>query len=158
MDLGTLPLDNASCEPIPTMLFNKEELLRILDHRGPNSGACIVEQVPSVDSEPCAADILDLQPTVQVLVDPASNPDIDVASEINVDEIYQVLGRDILKSPLLSDIDLYLECDEDSLYVMPKDQDVEAVSYRNRNVILIIFSLLATPKVVKLKIPCADND
>ena len=33
--------------------------------------------------------------------------------------MFQVLGRDILKSSLLDDIDLYLECDEDSLYVMP---------------------------------------
>ena len=33
--------------------------------------------------------------------------------------ILQVLGRDILKSSLLDDIDLYLECDDDSLYVMP---------------------------------------
>ena len=33
--------------------------------------------------------------------------------------MFQVLGRDILKSSLLDDIDLYLECDDDSLYVMP---------------------------------------
>ena len=32
---------------------------------------------------------------------------------------YQVLGKDVLKSSLLDDIDLYLECDDDSLYVMP---------------------------------------
>ncbi|XP_013418831.1 uncharacterized protein LOC106179655 [Lingula anatina] len=37
-----------------------------------------------------------------------------------VNDIYQVLGRDdILKSELLHDIDLYLECDEDSVYVVP---------------------------------------
>ena len=38
---------------------------------------------------------------------------------LEIDEIYQVLGRDILKSSLLDDIELYLECDEDSLYVVP---------------------------------------
>ena len=40
---------------------------------------------------------------------------------LEIDEIYQVLGRDILKSSLLDDIDLYLECDEDSLYVVPQE-------------------------------------
>lgn len=40
---------------------------------------------------------------------------------LEMDEIYQVLGRDILKSSLLDDIDLYLECDEDSLYVVPHE-------------------------------------
>ena len=47
---------------------------------------------------------------------------LDAAATINVDEIYQVLGRDILKSSLLDDIDLYLECDDDNLYVVPSTE------------------------------------
>ena len=40
-------------------------------------------------------------------------------SSIDVEEIYQVLGRDILKSSLLDDIELYLECEEDNSYDVP---------------------------------------
>ena len=42
-----------------------------------------------------------------------------IQRNITNENILQVLGRDILKSSLLDDIDLYLECDDDSLYVMP---------------------------------------
>lgn len=36
-----------------------------------------------------------------------------------VDDIYQVLGKDVLRSSLLDDIDLYLECEDDSVYKVP---------------------------------------
>lgn len=53
---------------------------------------------------------------------PDINPEALMSPDpLEIDEIYQVLGRDILRSSLLDDIDLYLECDEDSLYVVPHE-------------------------------------
>ena len=46
---------------------------------------------------------------------------INDADLLNMEDIYQVLGKDILKSTLLDDIDLYLECDEDGAHtVLPR--------------------------------------
>ncbi|CAH1792293.1 unnamed protein product [Owenia fusiformis] len=56
-----------------------------------------------------------------IITKDAHTDDHSVNSDsINIDEIYQVLGReDMLKSSLLDDIDLYLECEDDNLYVVP---------------------------------------
>jgi len=43
----------------------------------------------------------------------------DIHNTLNMDDIYHELGPDILQPSLLEDIELYLECDEDKLYVMP---------------------------------------
>ena len=46
-------------------------------------------------------------------LDSFESPMID-DTELNVEEFYQVLGRDVLRSSLLNDIELYLECEDDN--------------------------------------------
>ncbi|XP_064621561.1 uncharacterized protein LOC135484221 [Lineus longissimus] len=55
------------------------------------------------------------------------------AKGIDVDDIYQVLGRDVLKSSVLDDIDLYLECDDDNVYTkaMPSKPGMESTKPKN---------------------------
>jgi KRAB domain-containing zinc finger protein len=54
---------------------------------------------------------------------------------IDVDDIYQVLGRDVLKSSVLDDIDLYLECDDDNVYTkaMPPKPGMESTKPKNNS-------------------------
>ena len=104
--------EKATNDPISAVLSGEYQRKAISQCRSTPSDACLHR---------CGSDcICTLLSACNSNLAPNSNDATDDGtSTLDVDEIYQVLGRDILKSSLLDDIDLYLECDDDNCYVVP---------------------------------------